>query len=339
MRQILFLILALLPAFVLFSLEIHVAPMLYIDETDGNWRDTSRIQGELLTELRLVETGVVLQFEQLKDNRINPPESLFEAVTVCRNEQIEYLLYGFVTKRAHNVFAEVRLFEYSSRTVLHSFFGMDSHEHHERLIADIANKVLQYVGERFKLDIVAEKKEATRFEIPMIVGYWRPIDSGWSNLMVGTGAAGSGFVFIPSDNIWVIRGMSWYISTGLEVKYRFGFGNPERYDSYNHTLYLTMPVRLHIALTRQHELFAGVGYTYFLEIFLFADKYADSKRYIYNNMGLYSGFGYRFKFDKVMSIFFRNDFDFLFNERSLITYSPTIGVNIQVYEREIRKKW
>jgi hypothetical protein len=339
MRAIAFLMMVFLSA-AMPALEIYVAPVLYVDETGENVRDTGRrVQAELLAELRSVETGVALQFGRLRDNVVNPPVSLFDAVTVCRDEHVEYLLYGYVGRRVYNLTAEVRLFEYSSRTVVQTFYGTDDLEHHDRLIRDIASKILQYVRETFKLDIVPERVEMTQLSVPVAVGYWTSMDGDWIRVMLGTVTVGTGLDFTPTDNIWIIRGMPWYLSVGLEVKYRLGVGNPERYESYNHTVYLTMPVRLHIVFERRHEIFAGLGFTYFLEFFSIADKYADLQTYVYNNMGLSTGFGYRFAAGRTLSVFFRNDFDFLFNEHPLITYSPTIGLDIRVYEKQIQRKW
>jgi hypothetical protein len=329
----------LLPAAVTPALDIHIAPVLYVDETDENRRDTNRVQADLLAMVQAVRTGTALQFKRLKDNGINPPESLFDAVTVCRNERIEYLLYGYVTRREHNILMEIRLFEYSSRTVMQSFFGMDDPSHYDRLSQDVANKVLRYVGEIFKLDIVADRTEVTRIALPAAVGYWVPMDNSWIRAMLGTVTIGSGIAITPSDNLRVIRGMPWYLSTGLDIKYRLGIGNPSGYESSINTLYLTMPLRLHVSLTELHEVFIGLGYTYFLEFFSITNKYSDRERHVYHNMGLYLSLGYRFAVNRTLSLFFRNDFDFFFFFYSLITYAPVIGLNIQVYEKEIQRKW
>jgi hypothetical protein len=329
----------LLPAAAVSALDVHIAPVLYVDETDDNRRDTSRVQADLLAALQSVQTGVALQFRRLKDNGINPPESLYDAVTVCRNEQIDYLLYGYVTRREYNVLAEIRLFDYSNRAVMRSFFGMDDIDHYDRLLQDITNKILVYVGETFKLDIVMDKIEMTRIALPVAVGYWTPMDNGWIRAILGTVTAGTGLVIIPSDNLWVVRGMPWYLSMGLDVKYRLAIGHPEGYEFFNHTLHITMPLRLHITPAKRHELFIGLGYTYFLEFFSFADKYSDQKTYLFHNMGAYAVLGYRFALGRTVTFFFRNDFDFLFNERSLFTYAPVIGLDIQVYGKEIQKKW
>jgi hypothetical protein len=56
-------------------------------------------------------------------------------------------------------------------------------------------------------------------------------------------------------------------------------------------------------------------------------------------MGLNLALGYRFELSERIALFFRNDFDFLFNEKMLVTYAPVIGLDIQVYAKEIQKKW
>jgi hypothetical protein len=321
------------------ALDVYVAPLLYVDETAENNRDAVQLQSDLLGALWVVETGVMLQFSQLKDNRINPPESRLDALTVCRNEQINYLLYGYVAKKAHNLQAEIRLFDYENRVVIQSFYASDTHENYNRLIGDIARKILDYIDKTFKLDIKIEKTAVTRLEMPVFISYWTPMDSNWAEVMLGTVNTGGGLMFIPTDSLFTIKGKTFFLAAGLEIKYRLGIGNPASYESFNNTFYFTIPVQINMALNERHRLFIGLGYTYFLEIFSITDKYEDSKTHIYNNMGMYTCFGYMFAINKTLALLFRCDFDFLLNEHPLITYSPTLGVIIQVYGKEITKKW
>jgi len=321
------------------ALDIYVAPLLYVDETAENARDAVRLQADLLGALWAVETGVMLQFKKVNDNGINPPESRLDALTVCRNEQIDYLLYGYVAKKTYNLQAEIRLFDYENRVVIQSFYASDTHENYNRLIEDIAGKILDYIDKTFKLDIKTEKTAATRLEMPVFISYWTPMDSNWAKVMLGTVNTGGGLMVIPTDSLFTVKGMRFFLAAGLEIKYRLGIGNPASYESFNNTLYFTIPVQLNMALTERHRLFISVGYTYFLEIFSIKDKYEDSKTHIYNNMGMYAGFGYIFSINKTLALLFRSDFDFLFNGYPLITFSPTIGVDFQVYGKEITKKW
>jgi len=321
------------------ALDVYIAPLLYIDETAEKIHDTVRLEADILEALWAVDTGVILQFKKVNGNGINPPESRLDALTLCRNEHIDYLLYGYVAKKTYNLQAEIRLFDYGNRAVIQSFYSSDTHENYNRLIEDIAKKILDYIDKTFKLDIKLEKTEVTKLEMPLFLSYWTPMDSNWAEVMLGTVNTGAGLHFIPTDNLFTFKGKTFFLAAGLEIKYRLGIGNPARYESFNNTLYFTIPVYLNMLLTERHRLFIGLGYTYFLEIFSITDKYEDSKTHLYNNMGMYAGFGYMFAFNKKVALLFRSDFDFLINEHPFITYSPTIGVTIQMYEKEITKKW
>jgi len=337
-KKVLSLALILLPT-ALFGLDIYVAPLLYVDETMNNNRNTIQVQTDLLNSLHAVETGIILRFDRLKDNRINPPQSLSDAATVCRNEQIDYLLYGFTTRRAHSVQIEIRLFDYANRSVMQTFFGMDDETNYDRMIQDVSQKIISYIDSVFNLSIIPQRTGFTRISIPFSTGYWTPMSKNWFDVMLGTVTAGSGFELTPTDNLFIINGLRCYLSTGIDVKYRFGMGRPTAYDAYNHTLYMTMPVRLFMRLANQHELFFGLGFVYFMDFFLMADKYSEISNYIYSNIGANANFGYQFRVNDTLSIFFRNDFDFLINEHPLITYSPVIGLNVYMYNKEVKNKW
>ena len=338
MRYIAFLTIFSLPC-LLFAIEINVAPILHVDETSETNRGNSRVQSDLLEALQRIETGVVLRFSGLRDNRINPPQSVTDAVNVSRNEQINYLLYGYVTRRSHSIQMEIRLFDYENRSVLQSFFSMDDSGNYERLLDDMARKIIIYMGNTLNLELIPEREQNMQLLIPITLGYWTPVQSEWVDVMFGTFRAASGIVFIPSDNLFTFWGFSWYLSTGLDIKYRLGVGNPSNYEAYSSTIYFTIPASINAYLTMRHEAFFGLGFVYFLELFSMADKYNESQNYVFNNVGLNVNFGYRFNINEKVSVFFRNDFDFLFNENSLITYSPAIGVNIQVYKTEARNRW
>jgi len=343
MRTILIFLILFLALFLisnsLFAMDVYVAPILHVDETQESNRGANTTQADLLQALQRTETGVVLRFSSVRDSRINPPQSLTDAVSVCRNEQINYLLYGYVTRRSHSVQMEIRLFDFENRSVMQAFFGMDDSGNYERLVSDIARKIIEYIASVFNLESLLDRIEHTRLSIPLSTGYWTPIQSDWIDVMFGTVSATTGLNFTPTDNLFTIKGVSWYLSTGLNVKYRLGLGNKERYEAYIHTLYLTLPLELSTRLTRQHELFYGLGFVYFLDFFIMADKYSESKTHFYYNFGFNANFGYRFNVNNIVSLFFRNDFDFLFNENNLFTYSPSIGVSFHIFTREVRNRW
>ena len=322
-----------------FGAEFHVAPILFVDETRDFDRSTTRAQNDLLESLWSRETGVVVRFSRLADNRINPPQSLTDAVTVCRNERLEYLLYGYVTRKDHSVQMEIRLFDYENRRVMRSFFGMDDGENYERMVDDMSFKILDYIGSTFNLELIPQRPQKFHVSVPAFLGYWTPMQKEWTDVMFGTVTAASGVEFVPTDNLFTLFGFTFFLATGLEIRYRLGIGDTSRYEAYDNTICFTVPVRLNAVLTERHGVFFGTGFVYFLEIFTVADKYADSKTDVYANTGMNVCFGYSFLFNDKITFFFRNDFDFLFNEKSLVSYSPSIGVNIRIHSDEVKRRW
>jgi hypothetical protein len=325
-------------SFFLGALEVYTAPMLYIDETGGSGAARS-IQEDILNALGAVETGIDLQFIRIRDSRIHPPESVMDAVEVCRVEQADYLLYGYLAERAYTYQAEIRLFEYESRQVRQVFYAMDDNAHYERLIKELTGKILAYMSDTFHLRIIQEDVEFTRILIPAAVGYWTPASSEWTRRLIGTFNITSGITVIPCDRIFVMGGFPFYLSTGLDIGYRLGVGHPGRYEAYDHNLYVNLPVILHMDLEERHRVFAGLGLIYFLDILNITQKYSDSETFVYNNMGMNISFGYRFFLKKDMVLFFRNDFALQFAGKTLFSYSPLVGLEFQVYEKELVKKW
>ena len=321
------------------AIEVHVSPILFIDETDQGSRNTGRVQQELLSMLWTKNIGLVMRFNSLNDNRINAPQSITDAITVCRTERIDYLLYGYVSKNAHNMRMEIRLFDYINRRIIQTFFSMDDTDNYERLLDDMSSKIIFYIAEMFNLETIQEKQAFTRISIPVNAGYWTPFDKNWLEVMLGTVTLGSGVEFTPTDNLFVFRGINCYLSTGAIFQYRLGVGNPSRYEAYNHTFYITFPLTLNLVLSQQHGVFTGFGLVYFLEFFSMTEKYSASRSSVYGNMGINFNFGYRFMMGENRSLFFRNNFDFLINKNTLVSYSPVIGMNFQVYDKEVKRKW
>jgi hypothetical protein len=327
-----------LPGF-LIALEVYAAPILHIDEAGGNNGGRGSMQEDILEALGAIETGMDLRFIKIRNSRINPPESVVDAVEVCRSEGVDFLLYGYLTKRAYNYQAEIRLFDYENRQVRQVFYGMDDSGHYDRLVKELTVKIVEYIAEVFHLRIVEEEPAFTRMFIPGGVGYWTPASSDWTRRMIGTVNISSGIAVMPSDRIFVLHGFPFYISTGLDVAYRLGVGHPARYDAYDHSLYFNLPVFLHAALRDRHHVFAGLGFIYFLDFLNITQKYSDSEIFFYNNTGMSITFGYRFFLKKALVLFFRSDFDLQFAGKVLFSYSPLIGLEFQIYEKEIWKRW
>ncbi len=321
-----------------YSMEVHIAPMLNIDEREDTAGRKSRVHDDLLRHLRRRETGLALTFRMVREDVQNAPQSLAEVTAVSRMNGSEYLLYGYVVTRDYTVEAEVRVFDYEKRRVIQIFYGIDDHDHYERMIADIAGKAVEYFNEAFALEIREERPVNMRIEIPVDMGYWTPAGADWVGLMLGTGIINTGITIVPSDRLFTWQGKNWYVSTGLHAAYRLGIGNPKAYEAYYHSIAVTIPVRLHVDLTEEHSIYAGAGFQYITDILSVEKKYEDPETEVYANAGLELTAGYSFALNERVTLQVSNTFAFQFAETTMVSYSPRIGIGIRVYRKETAKR-
>lgn len=320
------------------GLEVYAAPMIYIDE-GGERRGGRDVREDLLEALGEEETGMELRFKRTGVRWGNGPESVAEATEVCRRERAEYLLYGYVTERAYNYQAEIRLYEYEGRRVRQVFYGMDDKGHYGRLVGEMAEKIREYIGETFHIRVVEEEGGKTRIMLPGWAGYWTPVGSEWMGLMVGAISTGFGITVIPVDRVMVRYGYRFYVSAGLEVGYRLGVGHPGRYEAYDHSLNIGMPVIVHMRLQERHHVFGGLGFMYFIDFLDMRAKYEERGTNVYNTVGMEAAIGYRFFVEEGLAIYFRNNITIQFGGKALLTYAPIVGIEFQIYEKEVWGRW
>jgi hypothetical protein len=326
---------ALLPA-----LQIHIAPFAYIDETEDRVIQRTSIHVDFLRELQGIETGPEVQFTQLRFFDINAPQSIIDAVKVCREEHADYLLYGYVSKKDYTLTAEIKLLEYESRSILQLFYAVDDHEHYERLIHDAAYKILAYIDDTFHLETLEKKPIHSWFTAPVTLGYWTPLERKWTDLLAGTIALDGGIRYVPTDRLFTAYGINFYLSYEGSLGYRLGIGDPNAYRAFANSIRFTIPlVRLHAKITEQHNIFAGFGLLYSLDLMPFQELYAEEETKIYNTFGLVWSLGYSYSLNDKYRLLFDNQFDVRFFDTPMASYSLKLGIDILVKKKEVLQKW
>jgi hypothetical protein len=326
------------PAFIE-AMDVHVAPLEYIDEVQGVVDSRQPLHTALLQEIQRNDTGTGLQFFPLRNRQINPPRSVLDAVRVCQDEHIDFLLYGFISKRDYTFYAEIKFFDYAGRAILKTIFAADDLDSYDRMLTDLSNKIISYVNAQFNLAVLDETPRYTELWIPVDAGYWTPLGTEWNRLLMGTVAANTGLQVIPLDRLFVSGGKSFYISTGLGISYRLGMGNPSAYEAYENIITITGPVRLHLNLNRQNSISAGLGVQYSLDIMTVQEHYLDVSTTLYNTFGLEAYLGYTLKITKNLALYLDNVFEARFFTPLMFSYSPRLGIKFLVYSREEVKKW
>lgn len=322
------------------AMQFHIAPLAFIDEREESVTQRSPAHAaELLRQFHEFETGVAVQFYVLDAAAMNAPRSLLDAVRVCREKRVDYLLYGYVSRKEYTITTEIKLFEYANRAVVYTFYSMDDPEHYSRMLKDVAYKILEYIDGTFNLPLFDIEPDHMYLSVPAMVGYWSPLKREWGNLLLGTVSLTTGIRFIPVDRLFILHGFTFYLSFEFDFTYRLSLGNPNAYQLYNNSFILGSPVRMHMQLTEQHGIFAGFGLSYSFDLMFLQQRYSRQERMVYNTYGLIWTFGYRYALNESIRLLIDNQFDMRFYDTPMASYSLNIGIDFVFFTKDLKRKW
>jgi hypothetical protein len=319
------------------ALEIMLAPLYLVDETEERVEAQNSLHRRLLTELSSTAAGIELRFYLTSESRYNPPQSVGDAITLCREERAEYLLYGFITRREHTVQGELRLLDYQNRTVITSFHAIENRGEEDELVAALAAKVLKYLGEHFHIELRDDPTAYMHLQIPLGIGYWLPTSISWIDLLIGIVRVHGGLQLIPKAPLFVSRGFDHYVSTELDVSYRLGRGN--QYEGWNHSFTISTPVLVHRVLTDRHEVFAGGGISYTIDLLEVKKPYESPATEMYSTFGIVITGGWIFLLKEQLFFYTEGRFDWRFYRTPMVSFAPSAGIIFRPYTQEVVKKW
>lgn len=320
------------------AMQIHVAPISVVDAVDDSLDRTANAQRDLVGRIDEYFSDAEIEFTSISDGAVTPPQSVLDAITLCRNEKADYLLYGVVTRKEHTVQAEIKLFDSQSKTILRVFYSIDDRDNYDRMMADLASKICGFLDSAFGvgLRIADPEKSYRRFLVPIALGFWTMVDSEWSRAIIGTAGISSGLEFIPNDRMIRGRGFVRYPSVSVDVSYRYGFGQPAVRTANLHSVGIAIPIRLYTKFKGGHSVFFGAGPLYGIEILNYTAKYENLVTHAYQGFGLVASLGYAYDLSEKIRIGIDNIVDVRFYESSMITYQLRLCVGLLINKEERR---
>lgn len=334
-------LLMLLIPIAIFSTEVAVAPILAIDRVGDKKAASVRFQYDLVSELERYNLGSAVKIVAIHDNKLNPPQSVKDATAAAHNEKSEYLLYGFVTQDEYTIQATLNLFDANAGVNVAAFYGSDDVQHYDRIMRDLAAKILSYFDESLHaFDFLdTEPEQMSNLSIPLAIGYWTPITSKWAKLVVGTGSVSTGMSFVPNDCLYISDGNIYYASVALDITYRYGIANPDIQTGSLNSFSFGFPILLHRRFNNKQGLFTGLGPIYSLEIFRHKEKYSEPVTHINNDFGMVISIGYQYDMDNGLRLLFDSRIDVRFYNEAMISWSPRIGFDYAFMKEKLPKKW
>ena len=341
-KRLLLISIFIMSGVILYGLEaVYVAPFYYIDEVNDEVHPNNEYHKMLMQKMKKAGTGLDIKFSQVPlSHGVNPPKSLTEAIRLCNDKHADYLLYGYIASRDYTIYAELKFIDYERRGITRIFYSVDDLENVDRLMEDLAAKIIAFLEETFYMGSYREVQKYSEWWSYVNFGYWTPVENDWLNLLIGTGTVDFGIVFYPTDRLCLWGAFPVKLSIGLELSYQFGLGNPERYKAYDHIIIIGLPFRIHFTINDIHDLSGGVGLLYRLDLLQFQDNFDDSKLLPYTSLGASFLLGYSIRIREFIAINADNRFDFLFNyDKAFISYSLRLGLNFRLSKKELTKKW
>ena len=320
-----------------FAIEFTIAPIYYVDETRERVFPQNNFQQRILNELGLVSTNMEVQFKNTISSRYNPPQSVGDAIIMCRAEEADYLVYGYITEKDYTIQGELRILDYRRKEVIATFYAMDAKDREDALVNDLVTKLFRYVQETYNIKIITDPPSFTHIQIPVSLGYWLPIDREWIGMLYGIVRINGGIQIIPKDIVTIVAGKLYYISVGVDISYRLGKGR--NYDAWDHDFTISTPVLFHRKYNEQHEAFAGFGLLYSINLLHIKKPYEDPTTETYNALGVMLGGGWSFHFRENLFLFADGRIELRFYENPMVSFTPSFGIILRRHTQEVVKKW
>jgi hypothetical protein len=320
-----------------YGFDLYIAPISFIDKLEDSVTQDRQVIKDIIKESQEYTHGIDLFFKPVADTEINAPQSILDAITICRNNGIEYLLYGYLEKGEYEYRVELKLLDFGKKEIVKIFYSSDGRDDYKRLIKDIGYKVISYFDDLFGLKILEKESSKSIINIPVSIGYWTPLNSDWRYAVIGIFSASAGISIIPDYKAFIFAERNCYLVWDISIEYQYGTGKEKVELESLHNIIIRAPVRVQMLLNKEHEIFFGLGVSYTFSILNLSPLYEDEKRDVCNFLGFIISAGYEWRFSDKISFGIDNIIDIGIQKNLMVNYSPRIRFIYEIYSREKEK--
>ena len=312
---------------------VYIAPILSVEEGEEGYELDERYQEALYQSLE-EQKGALDMMAVKTPAQIKTVRSSYDALKVCKEEKIEYLLYGWIKKGEHTYEGELRIFDGEGRKNIYTVYEKDGAAEYEAFIRNISRKVVRKLEELFYLP--AEEKDEThsKINVQAEIGYWTFMNKDWLKYLTGTISVGGGLEVIPNDGAVLTKKMNLYFSIGFAADYRLAVSGKEAIKSYLHSIDIAGYTNVYVNFHNEHTIYGKTGVFYDFDILSYSDKYADGKVSYSGAIGMVFGLGYKYGISEKVKLVFESDFECIFYKKVMGKYKGTFGVEVEVFKKE-----
>lgn len=317
--------------------QLYIAPILSVDEGGEGYGIDERFQEDLYKSIE-AQKGELAMTAVTTPAKIKTVRSSYDALKVCKEEKIAYLLYGWIKKGEHTYEGELRIFDGEGRKNIYTVYEKDGAEEYEAFIRNISGKVVGKLRELFYLSDEAANKTHSRITMQLEAGYWTFINKDWLHYLSGTVSLGCGVEVIPSDGVIVTKKTNLYFSIGCAADYRLGISVKGAVKSSLHTMNIIGYTNMYLNFRNDHRIYGKAGVLYDFDILTYTDKYADKNIANSGAIGIVGGVGYKYGVSEKVGLIFESDFECIFYKKKITgKYKGILGIEVEVFKKEHRR--
>ena len=315
--------------------QVYIAPILTVDEGGESYGIDERYRDDIYTSIE-EQKGALAMTVVKTPAQIKTVRSSYDALKVCKEEKIAYLLYGWIRKSEQTYEGEIRIFDGEGRKNIYTVYEKDGAEDYEAFIQNISRKVVRKLEELFYLPDRDENKTHSRINVQVEAGYWTFINKAWLQYLSGTVSAGGGVEVIPNDGAVLTKKMNLYFSIGCAADYRFGVSGKGAVKSSLHNVNIAGYMNTYLHFRNDHRIYGKMGVVYDFDILSYTDKYADTRVVNSGAVGIVAGLGYKYGISEKVKLVFESDFECIFYKKVMGKYKGTFGVEVEVFKKEYK---
>lgn len=321
----------------IYGQQLYIAPIVSVDEGEESYGIDERFREDIYASIEeqkgALEITVVKTAAQIKTVR-----SSYDALKVCKEEKIEYLLYGWIKKSEHTYEGELRIFDGEGRKNIYTVYEKDGATEYETFIRNISGKVVGKLRELFYLPAEEEEERHSKINVQTEIGYWTFMNKDWLKYLTGTISVGCGLEIIPNDEVFAWKNIHMYFSIGIAADYRLAVSKKGVIKSTLHNVNITGYTNMYINFHNEHTIYGKWGGLYDFDILSYTDKYADRNAAHSGTVGIISGVGYKYGVSEKVKLVFASDFECLFYKNKVAgKYKGIFGVDVEIFKKEHKR--
>lgn len=336
MRRLkLFIFFSLIKIITLNAEQIYVAPILFVDENEERYEADENFQDDLTYELN--EKKEFLGIEVIKTrSHIKNIRSSYDALKLCKEEKISYLIYGWLKKTEYTYECEIRIFDGEGRKNIFTVYAKDGKENYEKFIENISGKILKKLHELFFIPKKEDINKETIINVETGIGYWAYTSGSWVKHLTGTVSLQNGFEVIPDNKVIYIKDKPLYFSIGLSIDYLLGVSKKGSLQSYVNTISSNVYTNTYLNVHDIHNIYANLGMLYCLDLLYYKDKYRAAEVNASGAFGLIIGGGYKYTVKPKLKLIFEFGEEIIFYSKLMSKFRGKFGIEFEVFKKEYK---